>query len=93
MYKPEPLDLSGVQLPEGLNELMEKIAENVHENWAYQRAKEGWTYGEKRDDSAKTTPCMVAYDELSDEEKAYDRITAEQTLKTIIALGYSIEKK
>ena len=92
MYKPNPLDLTGITLPSSLEELMELIAKNVHENWAQQRMSEGWTYGEHRDDQKKVTPCLVPYEELSDTEKAYDRITAEQTLKTIIALGFKIEK-
>ncbi len=93
LYKPDPLNLENVQLPESLEALMEKIAKNVHENWAQLRVSEGWTYGKKRDSDKKTTPCLVAYEDLPEEEKEYDRKTAEQTLKTIIALGYSITKE
>ncbi len=93
MYKPNPIDTRNVQLPQELLELTEKIAENVHENWSVGRINEGWTYGETRDDVKKTTPCLVPYDELSEGEKEYDRNTAIQTLKLIIALGYRIEKK
>lgn len=74
-------------------ELTEKIAENVHENWAMGRIADGWIYGETRDDEKKMTPCLIPYSELPEEEKEYDRRTALQTLKTIIALGYTIEKK
>ena len=93
MYRPNPVDTSGVELPAELLELTEKIAENVHDNWAAGRIAEGWTYGETRDDKLKTTPCLVPYDELTDSEKEYDRNTALQTLKLIAALGYTIEKK
>lgn len=92
MYTPNPIDTSAVKLPEDLLELTEKIAENVHENWSAGRVSEGWTYGEKRDDINKTTPCLVPYSELSESEKEYDRNTAIQTLKLIVALGYRIEK-
>ena len=92
MYTPKPIDTSDIVLPESLLELTEKIAENVHETWAEARVAAGWKYGEKRDDDNKTTPCLVPYDELSDEEKEYDRSTAIQTLKLIVALGYKIEK-
>lgn len=91
-YKPNPVDTSDIQLPDSLLGLTEKIAENVHENWSYGRMSEGWSYGEQRDDSKRTTPCLVPYDELSEEEKNYDRHTAIETLKLIIALGYRIEK-
>ncbi len=93
MYKPNPLDLKNISLPESLEDLMEIIAKNVHENWAQQRMSEGWTYGETRDDAKKITPCLVPYEELSEIEKNYDRLTAEQTLKAIIFSGFSIIEK
>lgn len=93
MYKPNPIDTSKVELPGDLLELTEKIAENVHENWSVGRIADGWTYGETRNDEMKTTPCLVPYSELTDSEKEYDRVTALQTLKLIVALGYRIEKK
>lgn len=93
MYKPNPIDTSKVELPDDLLELTEKIAENVHENWSVGRIADGWTYGETRDDDKKTTPCLVPYSELSDSEKEFDRVTALQTLKLIVALGYKISKE
>lgn len=90
MYIPNPIDTSNVVLPKELLELTEKIAENVHEVWAQGRIKEGWTYGPKRDDSKKETPCMVPYSELSESEKEYDRNTAMETIKLIVSLGYEI---
>lgn len=92
MYKPAPLDTSKIKLPDELLELTEEIAENVHENWASSRIADGWVYGEVRDDKNKTTPCLVPYSELSESEKEYDRKTAMQSLKLIIALGYKIDK-
>lgn len=92
MYEPEPICTADVCLPEELISLTEKIAENVHEVWAKNRISEGWKYGRTRDDSTKTTPCLVPYDELSEAEKKYDRDTAVETIKTIIKLGYRIEK-
>ena len=93
MYKPNPIDTSKIELPQDLLKLTEKIAENVHENWSIGRIADGWTYGETRDDNKKTTPCLVPYSKLSDSEKEFDRVTALQTLKLIVALGYRIEKK
>lgn len=93
MYKPNPIDTSKIELPEELLALTERIAENVHENWSAGRIADGWRYGEMRDDEKKTTPCLVPYSELTEREKDFDRITALQTLKLIIALGYKIEKK
>ena len=46
----------------------------------------------KRDDAKKETPCLVPYNELTETEKEYDRNTAIETLKLIVALGYEIKK-
>lgn len=93
MYKPNPMDTSGVTLPEELLALAEAIASNVHENWARGRMAEGWVYGEKRDDIKRETPCLVPYDALPEEEKEYDRVTAMETLKMIVAMGFQITKQ
>ena len=92
-YVPQPVDISDVLLPEELDELVEKLAENVHEVWAQSRMEQGWTYGTQRDDNLKHHPCLVPYDELPEVEKAYDRDTALGTLKLIRKLGFKIEKE
>ena len=92
MYIPKPLDTDGIALPAELTELTERIAENVHENWAAGRIREGWIYGSERDDGRKTTPCLVPYNELPENEKDFDRNTAMETLKLIVKLGYEIKK-
>lgn len=92
-YVPKPVDTTGVELPKEMNSLVEKMAKNVHEVWAESRIKEGWSYGPSRDDKQKTHPCLVAYEDLPDNEKAYDRDTAVGTLKLIMKLGFSIEQK
>ena len=92
-YTPHPADVAGIELPAELEELAEAISKNVHEVWAQNRIKEGWTYGPERDDTKLITPCLVPYEELSDEEKAYDRNTAFGTLKYIVSLGFEIKKR
>ena len=72
--------------------LIEQMAKNVHEVWAQSRMEQGWTYGEKRDDTLKTHPCLVAYEDLPEIEKAYDRDIALGTLKLISKLGFKISK-
>lgn len=91
-YNPKPIDTSKIELSSDLLGLTEQIAENVHEVWSAGRIAEGWTYGEKRDDKQKQTPCLVPYSDLPESEKEYDRKTALNTLKLVIALGYRIEK-
>ena len=93
MYQPNPIDTNEVVLDEELLELTELIAKNVHDVWAKGRMQEGWVYGEVKDELKKTTPCLVEYEQLSENEKAYDRNTALETLKLIVKLGYQINKK
>lgn len=57
--------------PPELVKLANLLSANVHNVWAVGRIQEGWTYGPARDDARKETPCMVPFEELSDNEKAY----------------------
>lgn len=89
-YTPNPINVEHARLPSALDGLVERLAEHVHDVWAAQRLADGWTHGPERDDRKKTHPCLVPYAELSESEKAYDRNTAMQTLRAIVALGYTI---
>ena len=92
-YIPKPESLDGIQLSDELNDLVEAMAKNVHEVWAQSRMEQGWTYGQERNDQLKQHPCLVAYEELPEVEKAYDRDTAVGTLKLILKLGFNITKE
>lgn len=91
-YTPQPVDTNDVKLPEELDALAEVIAKNVHDVWSQGRIAEGWTYGPERNDALRQTPCLVPYEELPESEKAYDRNTAQATLKLILKFGFRIEK-
>ena len=78
-YEPHPIDLTDIALTKELIELREAIAENAHEVWAYNRKKEGWSYGPVRDDEKKTNPDLIPYNKLPESEKLYDREMAMET--------------
>lgn len=90
-YKPDPIDTAHITLEPELMALTERLAESTHDVWGRQRLKDGWRYGPQRNDARKEHPSLVPYDELPDSEKEYDRQTAMETLKAMIALGYRIE--
>jgi ryanodine receptor 2 len=92
-YHPNPIDTSNIELGQDVLDLAELIAENTHDVWASGRISQGWTYGEKRDDIKKETPCLVPYADLPESEKEYDRSTALETLRLMIKLGYKISKE
>ena len=91
-YIPNPEDTKNIQIPEELKPLVEEMSKNVHEVWSAGRMKDGWTYGEERNDAEKKHPCLVPYEQLSEEEKEYDRNTSVETIKLILKLGFKITK-
>ena len=93
MYRPKPIDTSQVELPESILPLVDSLAEHLHELWARQRMTEGWTPGPQQLGGTKEHPHLVPFGQLPDSEKAFDRNSAVETLKALIALGYRIEKQ
>lgn len=73
-----------------LEKHLEIIAEKVHADWMKKKIEEGWVYGDVRNDSLKTSPNIVKYEYLSENQKEYDRITVRATLYTLMELGYDI---
>jgi hypothetical protein len=43
-----------------------------HESWLREKQATGWTYGPVKDETAKTHPCCVPYDELPAEQRVKD---------------------
>ncbi|KAH7933995.1 hypothetical protein HPB49_020195 [Dermacentor silvarum] len=90
VFVPSPVDTSNITLPNYIESVRDKLAENVHEVWAMNKIDIGWRYGEVRDDARKFHPCLTSFEHLPMAEKKYDTTLALQTLKTILALGYHI---
>lgn len=91
-YVPAPADTSAVEIPRELAELAEMLSKNTHEVWARTRLEQGWRWGETRDDARKLHPCLIPYEELSEDEKTFDRNTALETIRLILALGFRISR-
>ena len=91
-YIPHPIDTSHIRLPADLEELGEMLAKNTHENFVQMRLDSGWTYGPARAEVKRQNPTLIPYEELTEEEKEYDRRTSTETLKVILSLGYQIVK-
>ena len=91
-YIPAPVDTSGIAVTPEILIISEAMAKNTHEVWAAGRMADGWSWGPVRDDQAKKHPGLVPYEELSEEEKEYDRRTSMETLKLLLSLGYHLEK-
>lgn len=92
-YEPKPIETSGVKLSPAENELIEELARNTHEVWSRKRMRDGWTWGPERNDREKKHPDLVRYEELSEEERSYDKEVVSEVVKAMLALGYRIEKR
>lgn len=92
-YEPNPIDTSGITLDPSYEDIIECLARNTHELWAKQRLADGWKYGPERNDIRKEHPGLVPYDQLSEEEKEYDRITVRGVVTTLLALGYVLDHR
>ena len=58
-YTPQPIDTKNIVLPVELEQLVEQMSKNVHEVWADTRMKQGWTYGEQRNDEPKFRSTLI----------------------------------
>eukprot|EP00002_Diphylleia_rotans_P021884 TRINITY_DN4267_c0_g1_i9.p1 TRINITY_DN4267_c0_g1~~TRINITY_DN4267_c0_g1_i9.p1 ORF type:complete len:884 (-),score=164.05 TRINITY_DN4267_c0_g1_i9:265-2916(-) len=90
-YEPRVYNTSGVDI-EFMIPLIETIAEHVHDNWTLTKLEQGWRYGPKRNNDDKVHPAMIPYEELTENEKSYDKNMAKEAVKLIITLGYKIDK-
>lgn len=89
-WSPPPDSAARVEIPDFVEGALERLAERVHNRWAEKRLAEGWRWGPVRDDKARTTPNLVPYDELSEEDKDLDRATALATIKNLYQEGFRI---
>jgi serine phosphatase RsbU (regulator of sigma subunit) len=64
-FKPFALHLS--------SEEIETMARVEHIRWSWEKRLNGWTFGSSKDESKKTHPSLIAYDQLSEREKEKDR--------------------
>lgn len=48
--------------------------EDQHITWMDHKKADGWVYGEVKDATAKTHPCLVPYSELPDHQKLKDAV-------------------
>uniref|UniRef100_A0A3Q2TD46 Ryanodine receptor 3 n=1 Tax=Fundulus heteroclitus TaxID=8078 RepID=A0A3Q2TD46_FUNHE len=86
-FIPTPVDTTQIVLPPHLENIRDKLAENIHELWGMNKIELGWTYGKVRDDNKRQHPCLVDFSKLPETEKNYNVQMSSETLKTLLALG------
>ncbi|MCK0165637.1 RyR domain-containing protein [Marinobacter sp. S6332] len=75
------------------SEDLEMLAEMEHNRWWADRALNGWTYGQQRDDRKKVHPNMVPYEALSESDKQKDRDFVLEVAKVFRHEGLIISEK
>ncbi|XP_021246748.1 ryanodine receptor 2 isoform X3 [Numida meleagris] len=91
-FNPQPVDTSNITIPEKLEYFINKYAEHTHDKWSMEKFANGWTYGETYSESAKVQPLMKQYKLLSEKEKEIYRWPIKESLKTMLAWGWRIER-
>ncbi|XP_077469715.1 ryanodine receptor 2 [Stigmatopora argus] len=89
-FTPSPVDISKVELPLQFEDIRDKIAENIHELWVMEKIDLGWIQGNERDEEKRLDPCLVEFSKLPDQERNQNLQTAQDTLRTLLALGFRI---
>lgn len=51
-----------------------KTPAESHEAWCEFKREHGWTYGEVKDENARTHPCLVPYKDLPPDQKLKDQV-------------------
>ncbi|QZZ23282.1 DUF4071 domain-containing protein [Leptothermofonsia sichuanensis E412] len=90
-YKPEPINTTAITLTAEHLKLAELLARSIHDFWAQQHLEQGWGWGIRYDQSGRTDPDLVPFDELPEASKQSRCLILQETLKTLLALGYRLD--
>lgn len=73
-------------------EEIERLARLEHDRWMDAKLKVGWSYGLKKDDKAKTHPCLLPFDNLPPDEQEKDRDAGRQIPLLLSRVGFCIHR-
>uniref|UniRef100_A0A670I8M0 Ryanodine receptor 2 n=1 Tax=Podarcis muralis TaxID=64176 RepID=A0A670I8M0_PODMU len=91
-FNPQPVDTSNITIPEKLDYFINKYAEHSHDKWCMEKFANGWIYGETYSESSKVQPLMKQYKLLAEKEKEIYRWPIKESLKTMLAWGWRVER-
>ena len=73
-----------------LEDNIELLAEAEHKGWMEQKRRNGWDYGEQRDDKKKIHNTLIPYKELREEDKEKDRNAVRSYTEIVKIADYKI---
>nr|XP_020441896.1 ryanodine receptor 3-like [Monopterus albus] len=94
-FDPKPINTANISLPEKLEHFANKYTEHSHEKWFFFLFKFvllGWKYGDCVDEKVKTHPQLRTYKALTEKEKEIYRWPIRESLKSMLAMGWSIDR-
>ncbi|XP_043930092.1 ryanodine receptor 3 [Protopterus annectens] len=91
-FEPRPINTANLSLPEKLEYIASKYAEHLHDKWAFEKIQGGWKLGASLDENAKTHPLIRPFKTLTDKEKEIYRWPIRESLKSMLAMGWTIER-
>ncbi|XP_067101321.1 LOW QUALITY PROTEIN: ryanodine receptor 2 [Osmerus mordax] len=91
-FNPQPADTVNVNVPEKLDYFINKYAEHSHEKWSMDKFAIGWVHGEQQCEASKSHPLLKPFKGLSEKDKEVYRWPIKESLKTMLAWGWSIER-
>ncbi|XP_027409257.1 ryanodine receptor 3 isoform X3 [Bos indicus x Bos taurus] len=91
-FDPKPINTVNFSLPEKLEYIVTKYAEHSHDRWACDKSQNGWKYGISLDENVKTHPLIRPFKTLTEKEKEIYRWPARESLKTMLAVGWTVER-
>ncbi len=90
-YKMKPIQAGFKSLTLHLDEdEIETMAKVEHLRWCWDKRLNGWVYGRVKDNSARTHPGLIPYEELSEMEKEKDRKLVRLIPALLQDIGYIV---
>ena len=71
---------------------VEDVAKHEHVRWMAERQRNGWSYGEVRDNARKQHPLFVDWERLSEVERNKDRDTVRNLPALLVRAGFRVRK-
>ena len=71
---------------------VEQLAAREHDRWKAEREADGWRYGPTRDDAAKHNPLLVAWADVPDEAKTYNRESIQAMPARLARAGFELAR-
>lgn len=69
---------------------VELLAAAEHRRWCDERRAQGWVWGERRDDAARTNPLLLAWDELGEDARKRNRASTRALPELLARAGFEI---